>query len=280
MCIRVTFLAVVRSVAALAIAGLLAAQASAMAPITTDSRIKTLLFSPNEVFALTTHYGYQSNIEFGPKEIIETISVGDRVGWQISPAGRRLFIRAQEENAHTNMTVVTNLRAYQFDLKSSSANATFGSEELTYVVRFFYPDEENAPGVFAPSVSTPPPLPAAAVVTSQPLPPVSTGSIPPAISPAVSPAGPAAAMNYRYTFSGPREGAPVKIYDDGKSTYFKFLSASVPQVSIVTAKGEALPVPTRRTEDGLIVVDVIAPRFNIKQSGHTILVYNEANGGA
>ena len=81
-------------------------------PITSDSRIKTFVYNPNEVFTITTHYGYQSNIEFGPKETIDTISVGDRVGWQIIPAGRRLFIRAMEENAHTNMTIVTNMRAY------------------------------------------------------------------------------------------------------------------------------------------------------------------------
>jgi type IV secretion system protein VirB9 len=272
-----------RTIALLVVGGMLAGHALASAPITTDSRIKTLLFSPNEVFQLTTHYGYQSNIEFGPKETIETISVGDRVGWQISPAGRRLFIRAQEENAHTNMTVITNLRAYQFDLKSSSASAVFGSEELTYVVRFFYPNEENAPGVFAPAVAAPQPLPIAPEPLPAPMPPpVVTGAIPaPSVAPmpvVSAPLPPPATMNYRYTFSGPREAAPVKIYDDGQRTYFKFTGTAIPQVSIVTAQGESLPVPARRTEDGMIVVDVVAPRFTIRQSGHTVLVYTEANG--
>src|SRR6478735_8817090 len=86
--------------------------AHAEMPVTTDSRIKTFVFNANEVYTITTHYGYQSNIEFGQKESIETVSIGDRVAWQIIPAGRRLFIRAMEENAHTNMTIVTNLRAY------------------------------------------------------------------------------------------------------------------------------------------------------------------------
>ena len=129
-------------------------------PITSDSRIKTFVYNPNEVFSITTHYGYQSNIEFAQKESIETISVGDRVGWQVVPAGRRLFIRAMEENARTNMTVVTNQRAYQFELRSSSASAVIGSEALTYVVRFFYPSEavtnSNIPptGMMPPSPSS------------------------------------------------------------------------------------------------------------------------------
>lgn len=237
------------------------ANVSASMPITTDSRIKTLVFNPNEVFAITTHYGYQCNIEFGPKETIETISLGDRVAWQISPAGRRLFIRAQEENAHTNMTVITNQRAYQFDLRSSSADAVFGSEALTYVVRFFYPDESG--------ISAPPPAPKMAAPA-----PVATGNIP-VTNELPSPMQ----FNYHYTYSGPDAIAPVKIFDDGKSTFFKFATAEAsPKIAIVTAKGETLDVPTRRTSDGLIAVNAVAPRFTITQAGQQVAVYNEAGG--
>lgn len=264
---------------------LLAMAAQAAQPITTDSRIKTLVYNPNEVFSITTHYGYQSNIEFGPKEVIDTISVGDRVGWQISPAGRRLFIRAQEENAHTNMTVVTNLRAYQFDLRSSGADAVFGSEQLTYVVRFFYP-EENAAGSYVPSMPPvtfmPPTAPApttptaAAPTSSATMAPLQTGSIP---APAAQqqPVMATPAFNYKYTFSGAQAVAPVKVFDDGKSTYFKFNGPVNPQVSVITTKGETLNIPTRTTPDGLIAVNAIAPRFSLLLSGQQVLVYNEAN---
>jgi type IV secretion system protein VirB9 len=278
---------------------LVATLAHAAQPITTDSRIKTLVFNPNEVFTVTTHYGYQSNIEFGPKETIDTISVGDRIGWQITPAGRRLFIRAQEENAHTNMTVVTNLRAYQFDLRSSAADAVFGSEELTYVVRFFYP-EDAAAGL------TPPPAPIAArtnlpaPVAAAPLAaptsaatPAPVAALPPATIPATVPTpiavtaapltatplpSPTPIFNYRYTYSGASNVAPVKIFDDGKSTFFKFNGNVDPKISVLTAKGETLKVNTRRTSDGLIAVNVVAPRFSLEQSGQNILVYNEAGG--
>lgn len=239
-------------------------------PITTDSRIKTLVYNANEVFNITTHYGYQSNIEFGPKEVIDTISVGDRVGWQITPAGRRLFIRAQEENAHTNMTVVTNLRAYQFDLRSSSADAVFGSEELTYVVRFYYPDEQTGsilPEMYTNNAVMPP-------ITA--MPPVAAAPVPSVTIPNTVTAN--ALYNYRYTYSGSGPLAPTKIFDDGKTTYFKFTSAMDPSISIITAKGESLNVPTRRTSDGLIAVDAIAPRFSLRQANQQVVVYNEAGG--
>lgn len=242
-------------------------QTHAAAPVATDSRIKTLVYNANEVFTVTTHYGYQSNIEFGARETIDTISVGDRVAWQIIPAGRRLFIRAMEENAHTNMTIVTNLRAYQFDLRSSSADAVFGSNELTYVVRFFYPEDPAA----NPSSA----LPVAYVRDIAP-PPVAA---PPAPTPApVASTAPSTRMNYRYTYSGPDQAAPVKIYDDGKATYFKFPAQSTPKIAVLTAKGESLDVPVRKTPDGLLAVDAIAPRFSILNGTQQVVVYNEASG--
>lgn len=299
-------------------------------PITSDSRIKTFVYNANEVFTITTHYGYQSNIEFGPKESIETISVGDRVGWQIVPTGRRLFIRAMEENARTNMTVVTNQRAYQFDLRSSSADAVFGSEELTYVVRFFYPGEAsaNAPYIApvasapiapvaiirdlpAPTPSAPipaprpepavstapsvkaepltaaaprPPLPViaaapVAAATKPPMPVLSAAPVTPAPPEAVQPAAPVANINYLYTFSGPSDIAPTKIYDDGRTTYFKLPRNLAPKIIALTAQGEAVEVQARRTAEGLLAVDTIAPRFTLNQVGREVVIYNEAKEG-
>ena len=43
-------------------------------PLTTDSRIRTLVYNPNEVYQLKFHYGFQSFIEFAPDEDIEIIS--------------------------------------------------------------------------------------------------------------------------------------------------------------------------------------------------------------
>lgn len=251
---------------ATALLGILVVSSAQAQPITTDSRIKTLVYDPNEVFAITTHYGYQSNIEFGYKETIQTISVGDRVGWQISPAGQRLFIRAQEENAHTNMTVITNLRAYQFDLRSSAADEVFDSDALTYVVRFFYPDDRAYAGRTPPGGYTPTMPPPALAASSQAVPPVGG-------SPVVTPA-----FNYHYTYSGPATAAPLKIFDDGKRTYFKFPPGALPQISVVSATGETLAIATEPTTDGLLAVNAVAPRFRVDQAGQQVFVYNDTSG--
>ena len=108
-------------------------------PITTDNRIKTYMYNESEIYPLVIFYGYQTSIEFAKGEEVSNISMGDSYSWQITPVGRRLFIKPLEENMHTNMTIITNKRAYQFDLFSKKTDGEF-NKELVYVMRFFYPE--------------------------------------------------------------------------------------------------------------------------------------------
>lgn len=218
-------------------------------PVATDSRIKTFVYSENDVFNVVTHYGYQSNIEFGGSEEIETISVGDRVPFQIVPAGRRLFIRALAANARTNMTVVTNKHAYQFDI-ASVPTPVMPTEELVYVIRFFYPgDKKNSVPVYSDEVKAPP-------IQTSPIQPDNTGG-----------------NNYKYTFSGSEDVSPLKVYDDGVSTYFKFRGGSSPAITSVTGNRET-QVPTRRVGE-YMVADVIASEFVARQGSAVVFIYNE-----
>lgn len=107
-------------------------------PLTTDSRIKTYVYNSNEVYLLLLHYGFQSHIEFEQGEEIKNLALGDTYAWKLTPLGNRLFVKPLEKNIHTNMTVITNRRTYQFDLVASEFNP--GEEEdLVYLIRFFYP---------------------------------------------------------------------------------------------------------------------------------------------
>ena len=115
---------------------------SADEPITTDNRVKTYVYNENEIYPLVIFYGYQTSIEFAHGEEVSTISMGDSYAWQVTPVGRRLFLKPLEENMHTNMTIITNKRAYQFDLFSKKADGEF-NKELVYVMRFYYPETKN-----------------------------------------------------------------------------------------------------------------------------------------
>ncbi len=107
--------------------------------ITTDNRIKTYIYNPNEVYLLVLHYGFQSYIEFSNNEEINTISLGDSYAWKITPLGNRLFIKPLEKNIRTNMTIITSKKTYQFDLVAKEVEDGDDEKDLVYVIRFYYP---------------------------------------------------------------------------------------------------------------------------------------------
>lgn len=109
--------------------------------VTSDSRIKTYVYNPNEVYLLVVHTGFQSHIEFAKGEEIETISMGDSYAWKITPLGNRLFIKPLERNIRTNMTILTNRRTYQFDIVAKELEGE-DDKDLVYVIRFYYPSKK------------------------------------------------------------------------------------------------------------------------------------------
>ncbi|MCH9754178.1 MAG: TrbG/VirB9 family P-type conjugative transfer protein [Alphaproteobacteria bacterium] len=113
--------------------------ASAEVPVATDSRIKTYVYNQNDVYLILISSGFQSSIEFEKGEVIKTLSMGDSYSWTLTPVGNRLFIKPMENNVRTNMTVITNLRTYQFDIASKSED--LDASDIAYVIRFYYPNK-------------------------------------------------------------------------------------------------------------------------------------------
>lgn len=106
--------------------------------ITTDNRIKTYIYNPNEVYLLVLHYGFQSQIEFAKNEEIQNLVMGDSYVWKINPLENRLFIRPLEKNSRTNLTIITNKRTYQFDIVSKELEEGH-EKDLVYLIKFYYP---------------------------------------------------------------------------------------------------------------------------------------------
>ena len=104
-------------------------------PISIDSRIKTYIYNPNEIFELYTNYGYQSYIDLSPQEIVKTVAIGNAVSWNINTSGSRIFLKPLEEEGRTNMMLVTNYATYIFDLVARPT-----ADDVMYIVRFYHPE--------------------------------------------------------------------------------------------------------------------------------------------
>jgi type IV secretion system protein VirB9 len=233
-----------------------------------DARIKMINYDENDVYTITTKYGYQTNIVFGNGESIDTISVGDRSLWQIIPSGNRLFIRPMQQGISTNMTILSSKRSYQFDLKSLGAD---DKDSAIYVAKFVY---GNNHGYARPPLPPVPPAPPSSE-TSPPPPPVAEA--PPAPPPPLTPKpSQAVYTNYNYTYSGPDTLAPLQVFDNGTTTFIKYttLPSPLPNIYTVDTAGKrTLVVP--ETQNTMLAVHTIAGKIELEHTGGTIIVYNE-----
>ncbi|MCE2993816.1 MAG: P-type conjugative transfer protein VirB9 [Alphaproteobacteria bacterium] len=219
-------------------------------PIGGENRIKIINYMPNTVYKFIGHYEYQSIIEFSLDEEIETISMGTPTPWQIVPAGNRIFIKPVEENATTNMTVITNRRMYFFEMHAEEA-LSVNDETLSFVVKFVYPDQITGSGSNS----------AVAQMVSSTLPDLSKPE----------------QYNFSYSISGPSSDfEPILVFDDGEFTYFKFrdINAEIPAIFVVDRRGGEGLV-NFRSKGGYIIVERVADRFTLRHGDDTICVFNE-----
>lgn len=114
-------------------------------PTPIDSRIRVMVYNPNDVFKFTGYYGYQASIEFAKTEQVVSISMGDTTAWQVVPAGYRVFIKPMELEATTNMTLITDKRTYFFELYAEETK-DIRDPGMVFNVKFIYPDEQQARG--------------------------------------------------------------------------------------------------------------------------------------
>ena len=102
-----------------------------------DPRLQTIPYDANQVVRLKVATRFQLTVIFSPDERVENVAVGDSDAWQVSLNGRgdALFIKPVSANAPTNMTVITDVRVYSFELAPTYAPAA----DTPFTVRFLYP---------------------------------------------------------------------------------------------------------------------------------------------
>ena len=221
----------------------IAAQIPTPGPV--DPRIRTIVYNPRQVVTVVGHLGYQIVVSFGAGERIENISVGDSLGWQVTPNKKAdlLFLKPLDRLPSTNMTIVTNLRRYNFELVATAATTR---RAQTYDIRFVYPNEELAAAALA------------------------------APEAPVSDATPPDDWNFAYSYAGSKALVPARVFDDGRFTYFQWPdNVDTPAVFALGADGkEALVNHVSRGR--YFVVEQIAGQFVLRSGAAVTQVFNDA----
>lgn len=209
-----------------------------------DSRIRTVPFQRDNVVVVHGALGVSTMVAFGDDERIETVAIGDSVGWQAVPdqSKRFLFIKPLETHAVTNMNVVTRKRIYNFLLRAVDNRAS-----VVFKVRFTYPDVEEDQRLLA-LAKAKAAMPNYRALMSRP------------------------GTNFDYSYKGQITAKPDFVFDDGVKTYFRF-GGEVPAIFLVNPdRGETLV--NYRREGEIIVVDKVAGQFTMRKGDETACVFN------
>ena len=220
-------------------------------PTPIDSRIRVMVYNPNDVFKFTGYYGYQASIELAKDEEVISISMGDTTSWQIVPAGHRIFIKPMEEDATTNMTLITNKRTYFFELYAEET-LDIRDPAMVFNVKFLYPDEDEEEHIrtFSSGATVGPDL-------SHP-----------------------EKFNFHYSISGNEEIAPIKIFDDGEFTYLQFRDKNneIPAIFAVEDDLRESMVNFRLDPNNrnMVVIEQVFYKLTLRAGKKIVCIFNEA----
>ncbi len=225
-----------------------------------DPRNKLFTYSARDVYQINAHYGYSSHIIFSEKEVIKHVSMGDSLAWHIIPSGNNLFIKPIEDKADTNMTVLTNLRSYNFELKSFKAK-NIKDSRLTFSVAFRYPEEELKEQ-----------LESELVVLQEKRRQYNYKNEEIIPNREIAPEN----WNFEYSKKGDDKLSPASIFDDGEFTYFKFAeNTDIPAIFLVDENKKETLV-NYHVRGKYIVIQRIGSQFILRHSGLATCIFNDA----
>lgn len=202
-------------------------------PTGSDPHLQIVDYLDGEVVRLSGAPGYELMVELSPDEQIRNVAIGDTAAWQVSANkdGNRLFLKPLQPGSATNMTVVTSVRTYAFDLRAFES----ASIDTPYTVQFRYP----APQIGATDGDY-----------------VDVSALKRRLS--------------RYRLSGDRLLRPSSISDDGDHTYISWpRTVPIPAIYALDRAGNEMLVNGMMGTDDVYVIDG-APQELIFRIDHSV----------
>ena len=115
-----------------------------------DPRVQLLPYEADRVVNLSVDPGYAAVIELARDEVIDSVVVGNSVGWQVTPSSSndRIVLKPLSGAMTTDMIVITAARRYVFLLQPG------GTGGGLFVLRFLYPEKDASASAAAASAAT------------------------------------------------------------------------------------------------------------------------------
>jgi type IV secretion system protein VirB9 len=218
-----------------------------------DSRIRTVLYSPDEVYRLYGFVGYHLDLEFASDEVFVGLSAGDPEAVTYSAHENVLTLRPKAASAQMNLTVSTTKRRYYFEYTTAAHPPSRFAEEVMYAVRFMYPANPAAQGSLTPEQRVARDL--ALAQKNRP-------------------------KNVDYWFCGNREIKPVAASDDGVHTRLTFAAkAELPALFVRNDDGSE-SLLNFSMDAGDVVIHRVAAKFVVRRGRLTGCIVNKGFVGS
>jgi len=230
-----------------------------------DPRLRSVLYSADEIYRLPGYVGYQIDVEFQQGESFVALGSGDVQGLAFAAKSNHLFIKPRAPNVHTNLTVLTTRRTYHFDYATQHSGPGPEHADVIYVLRFLYADAApQRQGLAGQARAASPPPPAAS---------------PEALLAQVQAQG-GLERNTDYRFCGSRELQPLEAWDDGVQTHLRFgPRTELPAVFVRNSDGSESLV-NFHVQQGEVVVHRVARRFDLRRGQMSGCVINRGFRGS
>jgi type IV secretion system protein VirB9 len=217
-----------------------------------DSRIRTVLYSPDEVVRLYGFVGYHLDLEFASDEVFLGLSAGDPEALSYSAHENVLTLRPKAVSSQMNVTVSTNKHRYYFEYTIAAHSTSRFADEVMYAVRFMYPASPAAPQM----------SPEERIARDLAL------------------AQSKKHRNIDYWFCGDSAIKPTAASDDGVHTRLTFApKAELPAIFVRNEDGSE-SLLNFNVDAGDVVIHRIAPKFIVRRGRLTGCIVNQGFAGS
>lgn len=107
-----------------------------------DNRIRYVEYNPDDVVVVKTKLGLTTVIQLEPGEHLNSpesaLAIGDKEAWTVAVRENNIIIKPIDAFPETNINIITNKRAYAFDLVETKL-----ANDVSFYVRFNYPKKET-----------------------------------------------------------------------------------------------------------------------------------------
>jgi type IV secretion system protein VirB9 len=213
-----------------------------------DSRIRTVLYSPDEVVRLYGFVGYHLDLEFASDEVFGGLSAGDPEAVTYSAHENVLTLRPKAASSQMNLTVSTSKHRYYFEYTIAAQPTSRFADEVMYTVRFMYPASPTLTESLAPEQRVARDL--NLLQTDKP-------------------------RNVDYWFCGDKAVKPIAASDDGVHTRITFAAkAELPAIFVSNDDGSE-SLLNFNMDQGDVVIHRVAVRFIVRRGRLTGCIVNK-----